>query len=246
MKLIASDFDGTITRNGRVWEDDIIAIERWRKAGNLFGVISGRVLFGIEYEVKRHNIGYDYLVGASGGQAEDAQKKELFAYKCDKEHIIEMARFILENGGLSCGVGYERTHVNLFDIPRNNNRIDEKLLSQIPYTNQMNTYFHTDEEAKEFTLKVNTVFHGIFTAHQNGGCVDIPPFGVTKATGIAKVAKIYGVDEKDIITVGDNYNDITMLEAFNGVAVSTAKKEVKEIAKFTAENFTEIVDKYLN
>ena len=246
MKLIASDFDGTLTRNGRIWEEDLEAIVKWRKAGNLFGVISGRVLFGIEYEVERHNIEYDYLVGASGGQAEDSKKKELFGYKCSHEHILDMAQFILENGGQNCGVGYERTHVTLFDRGRKINEIDMNLLESIPYTYQMNTYFKTDEEAMIFTEKVNEKFKGVFTAHQNGVCVDIPPYGVTKATGIAKVAEIYGVDKKDIITVGDNCNDITMLKAFNGVAVANARTEVKNVVNFIANNFTEIVDKYLD
>ena len=245
MKLIASDFDGTLTRNGRIWEDDLEAISRWRKAGNLFGVVSGRVLFGIECEVERHNIEYDYLVGASGGQAEDSEKKELFAYKCSHKHILDMAQFILDNGGRNCGVGYERTHVTLFDKGRNICEIDRELLKTISYTYQMNTYFATDEEAMMFTEKVNEKFKGIFTAHQNGVCVDIPPYGVTKATGIAKVAEIFGVDKKDIITVGDNCNDLTMLKAFNGVAVSNARAEVKEAVGFIADNFTEIVDRFI-
>ncbi len=48
MKLIASDFDGTITRYGKVWEEDLAAIQKWRAEGNLFGIVSGRDLFGIE------------------------------------------------------------------------------------------------------------------------------------------------------------------------------------------------------
>lgn len=245
MKLIASDFDGTITRGGRVWEDDLAAIHKWRSEGNLFGVVSGRVLFGIEYEVERHNIEYDYLVGASGGQAEDNLKNELFSFKCCREHILSMAQYILKNGGLTCGVGYDRTHVTLFNLMDNKNEIDMKLLATIPYTYQINTVFKTDEKAMKFTENLNRDFKGIFTAHQNGVCVDIPPYGVTKAAGIAKVADIYGIDTNDIITVGDNCNDITMLEAFHGVAVSNARNEVKEKSEFIADNFTQIVEKYL-
>jgi Cof subfamily protein (haloacid dehalogenase superfamily) len=245
MKLIASDFDGTITRYGKVWEEDLAAIQKWRAEGNLFGIVSGRVLFGIEYEVERHNIEYDYLIGASGGQAEDNKKNELFAYKCGREHILKMAQYIHKNGGLTCGVGYENTHVTLFNVRENSPEIDMELLKNIPYTYQMNTVFSTDEKAMAFTENLNRDFKGIFTAHQNGVCVDIPPYGITKATGIAKVAEIYGIDKNDIITVGDNCNDITMLKAFHGVAVSNARNEVKEIAEYIAENFTQIVEKYL-
>ena len=41
MKIIASDYDGTLNHGGI---DDIKrnAISEWRKAGNLFGLVSGR------------------------------------------------------------------------------------------------------------------------------------------------------------------------------------------------------------
>lgn len=245
MKLIASDFDGTITRNGGILNDDIEAIKRWRKAGNLFGLVSGRVLFGIEYEAERHGIPCDFIVGASGGQAEDINKKMLFSYTCGHNNIEKMAYFILKYNGSSCGIGYDRTHTDLFINSNDIKTIDVEKMQSIPYTYQMNTSFKTDEEAMRFAQKVNEEFAGIFTAHQNGCCVDIPPYGVSKATGISQIAKIYGIDHKDVITVGDNYNDIPMLTSFNGVAVSTAKDKVKQTAQYIAEDFSQIVEQFM-
>ena len=41
MKLIGSDYDGTLNHGG-IDEAKLSAIRRWREAGNLFGVVSGR------------------------------------------------------------------------------------------------------------------------------------------------------------------------------------------------------------
>lgn len=41
MKLIATDYDGTLNYNG-VGTETIEAIRKWRQAGNAFGVVSGR------------------------------------------------------------------------------------------------------------------------------------------------------------------------------------------------------------
>ncbi|MBR7101750.1 MAG: HAD hydrolase family protein, partial [Clostridia bacterium] len=42
MKIIATDFDGTLSYNGKISEEDKAAIKRFRDAGNKFGVVTGR------------------------------------------------------------------------------------------------------------------------------------------------------------------------------------------------------------
>ena len=41
MKIIASDYDGTFNHNG-IDDNKRAAVAKWRLAGNLFGIISGR------------------------------------------------------------------------------------------------------------------------------------------------------------------------------------------------------------
>ncbi len=55
----------------------------------------------------------------------------------------------------------------------------------------------------------------------------------SKAEGLRLVAAYYGLDRKEIMAVGDNYNDIDMLEyAGLGVAMGNAPDEVKAAADF--------------
>jgi hydroxymethylpyrimidine pyrophosphatase-like HAD family hydrolase len=49
----------------------------------------------------------------------------------------------------------------------------------------------------------------------------VNPSNGTKATGIAKLTELYSIDTKDIYTIGDNYNDILMLSAFNSSSWQT-------------------------
>jgi len=41
MKIIASDYDGTLNEGG-MDEEKRLAIRKWQEAGNLFGIVSGR------------------------------------------------------------------------------------------------------------------------------------------------------------------------------------------------------------
>ena len=61
--------------------------------------------------------------------------------------------------------------------------------------------------------------------------LDQAPVGVTKASGLAGVAAELGVDQADVLAIGDGRNDIEMLRgAGRGVAMGQAIDEVKEAA----------------
>ena len=48
-----------------------------------------------------------------------------------------------------------------------------------------------------------------------------------------------------MITFGDNYNDIAMLTAFEGFAVSDGKEAVKQAAGRVADSLEELIEKFL-
>lgn len=61
--------------------------------------------------------------------------------------------------------------------------------------------------------------------------LEIMPPGVDKAAAVAKVAGLYGYGLQDVLAIGDNYNDIPMLEAVGlGLAMGNAPEGVKDIA----------------
>jgi HAD superfamily hydrolase (TIGR01484 family) len=61
--------------------------------------------------------------------------------------------------------------------------------------------------------------------------LDLAPEGVSKASGLAEVCRLLGVDRCDVLAIGDGRNDIEMLEwAGRGVAMGQAPAEVKAAA----------------
>ncbi|OZM82345.1 HAD family hydrolase [Pseudonocardia sp. MH-G8] len=70
------------------------------------------------------------------------------------------------------------------------------------------------------------------------GLVEISPPGVTKATGLAEVARRYGVEAPDVIAFGDMPNDLEMLRwVGHGVAMGNAHPALLEVAdEVTAGN----------
>jgi HAD superfamily hydrolase (TIGR01484 family) len=61
--------------------------------------------------------------------------------------------------------------------------------------------------------------------------LDLSPVGVSKASGLARVAEELGVAQADVLAIGDGRNDIEMLRwAGRGVAMGQAIEEVREAA----------------
>ena len=57
--------------------------------------------------------------------------------------------------------------------------------------------------------------------------------GLSKGNSLLEIAKIFNIDQKDIIAFGDEMNDETMIEAAGvGVAMGNAVSKIKEIADY--------------
>ena len=81
--------------------------------------------------------------------------------------------------------------------------------------------------------------------------MEINAKNVNKATALKKVCNSYGIDMNNTLVIGDNYNDVAMIEAAGtGVAVANAHLQVKEVADFVTESnnnqgaVAEAIEKY--
>lgn len=72
---------------------------------------------------------------------------------------------------------------------------------------------------------------GDITYSTNNGLVEIVPLGITKATGIAEIARPQGITDDDVVAFGDMPNDVPMLLlAGHGVAMGNAHPDAVAVA----------------
>lgn len=65
---------------------------------------------------------------------------------------------------------------------------------------------------------------------------DIMNKGVTKGSALARLCEKYGINKDEVIAIGDNHNDISMLEfAGTKVAMGNSEKEVLDIANIITD-----------
>ena len=61
--------------------------------------------------------------------------------------------------------------------------------------------------------------------------MDITPAGVSKSQGIKKLLELMDWQDAEVYAIGDESNDLPMLEAYDGFTVNTAREVIKEKAR---------------
>ena len=91
-----------------------------------------------------------------------------------------------------------------------------------------------------------------FVSYSSNRYLEFNQQGVNKGQGLLSLAEILGVDPKDTIAIGDNDNDLTMIQAAGlGCCVSNATEAVKKNSDYIAEadcdegGVAEIIEKFV-
>lgn len=252
MKILASDFDGTLLKNEKISQNDIEAIERFIGYGNKFIISTGRSFGGMRKIFDDYKINYDYLVLCNGAVVLDSEHKVL-----KKETLnVEALEDIMSN---HC----KRDDIFIvLDDGENIIMADDKDLSKkkflVEYATKIvpfkNICKHLDEaiilsisskdESIELIEKIRNEIlekHGdTVEAFRNTYYLDIVPKGCSKGNGIKSV--LSSLDEKfeGLYTIGDSWNDISM---FKIADKSFTFNEVEEELKKHADKIVDSVHK---
>lgn len=76
-------------------------------------------------------------------------------------------------------------------------------------------------------------------------CIEIISSSTDKSVAIKEIAKIENIEENKIFTVGDSFNDLEMLEAFNGFCMKNSEELVKSKITKTCTSVAEVIDKVI-
>lgn len=242
MRLIATDYDGTLNHGG-IDEEKLDAIRRWRAAGNLFGIISGRGPDFLTTLQEQLGDNFDFLASCNGGIATDNQGGDLFRHSCDDVDVKAFVADLFAWGVHTLYVNFDDQCLLLGteDCREPYDYIPPEQLPPITSFYKMATFFATPEEAEVMAAKIRAKYGDKVNPLQNWWCVDIAPFGVDKATGIRELCAHYGVAEQDVIAVGDNLNDMAMIEAFPSYAMAHGNEQLKAKATHVTDSVTAMI-----
>ena len=250
-KLIVSDFDNTlITSDQKVLPEVREAISRYVADGGVFAVCTGRILAAILPRVRE--LGLKGLVSACQSSViADIQTGELLRVRGLAPGQAAEVCAEIERAGQSVNVysgdnfytsipkdneylkmyeriiGVRSQHIDipLSEFVRQNSIVCQKVASLCPVSEKDNLYRRLLAKFKgryDITCSADVL-------------VEASPVEDTKGAGLKFLAAHYGIDIADTVAIGDNLNDLSMIEqAGIGVAMGNAVDELKNRADFVA------------
>jgi HAD superfamily hydrolase (TIGR01484 family) len=240
MKVIASDFDGTLFQeNGLgIISEDFNAIKTFRDKGGLFGIVTARDLTGSKQILQMLKGYLDFFVCSGGAITCDAFGNVTWQAKSSEVtaiyDIFEFSKpFTLE----SFVMINESERYVLHEIQGDN-------LPDAKHFNNVTIWFTSPDDATKVENYIRENYADKITFFRNIRVIEITPKNVTKETGLTKY--INTLNSPTVYTVGDGVTDISMITAYNGFAVENADEKLKKVAKFKCNRVNDMIYFILN
>lgn len=250
-KLIVSDFDGTLRRSeGGVSKETIETVKRYLDAGGIFALCSGRMPISILPYARQ--LGLKGLVGAYQGAviAETESGKLVRDGRIPADDAVKICSIMQENGWhihvydgndlyvnmdddfrswyeKVCNVRSILTPFDVATVVREKKISPHKIIVIIP-----------SETRKEVFKALSDRFgESYYVTSSTDNLVEIVRKGCDKGGALSFLAQYYGIPLPQTIAIGDNLNDLPMLQAAGlGVAVGNGEEELKKAADFVTRS----------
>ncbi|WP_031549695.1 HAD family hydrolase [Oribacterium sp. FC2011] len=253
-KVLFLDIDGTLVDDQkRISEDNKNAIDLMSSKGHKVIINTGRPLFGVTGIIRELSLEREgcYVLAFNGGLLYEPLTKKILYKSTLSPELIQM---------VSSEAVKEKVHIHMFDewdVLCESHWEDDDLryyigrlpglkYKLIPDDDLSDVYSYkisgvdqsSKERLEEFGARLKCISDGridAFLSHST--LLEIVISGQNKGTGIDKVMEVLGIDKRHSIAVGDEENDIPMLEqAGIGVATKNATQKLKDVADMVTEN----------
>ncbi|WP_297633184.1 Cof-type HAD-IIB family hydrolase [uncultured Clostridium sp.] len=248
-KLLASDLDGTLVLNNEITEKNEQAVKRLNENSEIFVVSTGRPLNGVEFIESKFDIKVDYYVLLNGALILNKNRKVIKHEKINKEVVNTILQnYILENMLVSVETGYITyllTEEAELPYP---NLIKVKGLEEIKEDISLISIYCRDysiEKIESIKEEINKKYDTV-VAYRNSQYIDVVPKGCSKGNAVKYIARKKEIDSKNIFTIGDSWNDLTMFNITkNSFTFHEVEENLKKNTSYIVDSVAECIDDYI-
>jgi len=221
--ILASDFDGTIFIDGKISQKDIKAIRDFQEAGNLFAIVTGRS-FASLFPLIDGKLYPDAIICNNGGHIfirRNKKLEEVFKTSISKakaKSFLDIYSKKIPNG---MAIFTENAKKELLS------KVDEDIMALAIYSDD----------------KIPNYFPEDFDFHYSIGVIDVVKKGINKQRGIDFIKDYYSFD-REIIAIGDDYNDIDFLKntPFSFTLDYVTNEAVRDVCKFSVKSMAALIE----
>lgn len=267
-QLIVSDLDETLLNTDKhVGEKTIAAVKKAEEAGILFIPATGRGYSSVHQTTKELGL-YDkphqYVISFNGGAiTENKDEKLLYKQGISFEEARDLYLRGLNYKDICIHI-YTLDHVyvrNFYDNEKRyvNGRMqveeifsdsidflkDQYIMKAIYMNEDFNYLNRIKNEISDLTVDMDVSF-------SSNRYMEFNHKGVSKGTGLEKLCHILNIPIEDTIAIGDNFNDLSMIQmAGLGVGVANTIEDMKDQCDVITKNdcnhdaVAEVINRYI-
>ncbi len=244
IKLVASDLDLTLLDSKFEVRPDVKAMaHRLLDSGIQFMIVTGRMYPAAARIAKILELDVPIICFNGGLVKRGLSGQVLFQQAMEQSVAEQCTQYGIAQGlvvQLYVGDNYYAQAPNRWtDFYIHANIIEpvyEPDLFAVLQTGQCMKLLFMGEEEKLAAARdwVADTFPGLAsTTTSHAGFLDILPYGINKGTALTRLAAGMGIEKREILAIGDNYNDLPFLEAAGvKIAMGNAVDALKEKADY--------------
>ncbi len=257
IKLIGVDLDGTVLdSNKKISRDNIEAFRECKKRGIHIVPVTGRPYSGLFDEYKEA-IGCDYSINTNGATVIDIRNNErIISHSLTQSKALELMD-ILSNFNCYYGIfykdygylctreylgelmKYEGTSLHKYILKtRRPVESQHNFICTVDYCDNIYVIANSTPERERIRSEIDGVEDIFYSCSQaddleiGGKC--------SKGCTLTELGQMLGIDQSEIMAIGDSGNDLSMLESAGiAVAMENASESIKGAADFITKSCEE-------
>lgn len=255
-KMLAINIDGTLLQtNGRIHKSTKEAIEYVQQKGIYVTLVTSRTFLSAKKVARALKLDTN-LVTHRGAYIANEIDKPVQNSRIQGDITYDIVR-LLE--GFPCQIRLVHEHFSI----ANKYKLNHKFLAKTAFTSRdpvvysqqfvdsigdtimeepahplgIEIYFEYKEDLQDVQEAIKKMYAEIDCVALNDYRLDIVPNGVSKLNGVLFIAENLGISRKQIVCIGDDVDDIEMIESVGlGVAMGNASFQVKRAADWVTRS----------
>lgn len=237
--ILVSDVDGTILpASGIISQKNINAINKFRESGGTFAIATGRSPLHAKEICKTLSVESMIICNNGACIYDIAGNKNMWTQNLDSS-FVDVISFVMNKypfiGIQAISDDNDYFTVNMSDFLRSEiiGLTEVNLDCPNPYDLPKNIckvlFMIHDPYFNEVSMDILLQGFDKFEFVKSGGaCFEMMHCGITKGFPLQKLAELYGKTIKNVVAIGDYYNDVDMLKlAHFSAAVENAPADIK-------------------
>ncbi len=249
VKVLMFDLDGTLIQNGKDIALDVLeALKELKSRGYILVINSGRPIFLTLKVLQSFGILelFSYLFGCNGTEIYDVAKaqKTTLAY-LDEKCVYDVAYLFKDVAIAIALLTEEMVYIDkmidpeIIDFYRRTRGLDVEVrdFKNLHMSTPKLLGFIEHPALKEILAKLETINDPRFDLFfSNRYLLEIVPKGYSKKAACRYLKKLASLNKENILSFGDEDNDLPMFEETVAVAMGNAEKHVQMFADFTTDS----------